>query len=145
MEAYKIGIDNYIKKPFLPEELHFYIQGLLKRLSINPQVNLMEDFIKIGIIHFSLKKQILVTPSQKIELSGKEAALLDVLFRNKGTLVSKDTIAKLVWGGTDYMNTQSLDVFLHNLRKYLSDDPHIKILTMRSLGYILEINQDVKG
>lgn len=139
LEAYKIGIDNYIKKPFLPEELHLYIQGLLKRLSNKPAEKVMEDFINIGKLKFNPKKQTLITPSNKIELSARESVLLDLLFKNKGSLVSKDTIAEQVWGGADYLNTQSLDVFMHNLRKYLSEDSDIKIVTMRSMGYILEI------
>lgn len=140
LEAYKIGIDNYIKKPFLPEELHLYIQGLLKRLSNKPQViNSMEDFDYIGILQYNPKKQTLITPSKKIDLSARESALLDVLLKNKGNMVSKDTIAELVWGGVDYLNTQSLDVFMHNLRKYLSEDSNIKIVTMRGMGYILEM------
>lgn len=139
LEAYKIGIDNYIKKPFLPEELHLYIQGLLKRLSSKPQATSTEDYINVGILQFSPKKQALITPSRNIDLSARESTLLDVLFKHKGTLVTKDTIAELVWGGAEYLNAQSLDVFMHNLRKYLSDDPNIKIVTMRGMGYILEI------
>ena len=140
MEAYKNGIDNYIKKPFLPEELHLYIQGLLNRLSNKPQTKSLEDYINIGILQFNPKKQILVTPSQKIELSVRESSLLNILLDNKGNLVTKDTIAEIVWGGADYLNTQSLDVFMHNLRKYLSEDSNVKIVTMRSMGYILEIS-----
>ena len=139
LEAYKNGIDNYIKKPFLPEELHLYIQGLLNRLSNKPQTKPMEGYINIGVLQFNQKKQILVTPSQKIELSVRESSLLNVLLKNKGNLVTKDTIAELVWGGADYLNAQSLDVFMHNLRKYLSEDSNVKIVTMRSMGYILEI------
>lgn len=140
LEAYKNGIDNYIKKPFLPEELHLYIQGLLNRLSNKPQTKSMEDYINIGKLQFNPKKQILVTPSQKIELSARESSLLNVLLKNKGNLVTKDTIAEIVWGGADYLNAQSLDVFMHNLRKYLSEDSNVKIVTMRSMGYILEIS-----
>jgi DNA-binding response OmpR family regulator len=140
MEAYKNGIDNYIKKPFLPEELHLYIQGLLNRLSNKPQTKPMEGYINIGVLQFNPKKQILVTPSQKIELSVRESSLLNILLDNKGNLVTKDTIAEIVWGGADYLNTQSLDVFMHNLRKYLSEDSNVKIVTMRSMGYILEIS-----
>ena len=138
LEAYNIGIDNYIKKPFLPEELHAYIQGLLKRL-VNKPTKTMENCTDIGKIMFNVKQQLLITPTQKIELSIRESVLLDLLLKNKGQLLTKDTIAEQAWGGTQYLNNQSLDVFMHNLRKYLSEDENVKIKTLRGVGYILEI------
>ena len=138
LEAYNIGIDNYIKKPFLPDELHAYIQGLLKRLANKPTRN-VENYTNIGIIKFNAKQQILITPTQKIELSIREAVLLDLLLKNQGQILTKESIAEQVWGGTQYLNNQSLDVFMHNLRKYLSEDKNIKIKTLRGVGYIFEI------
>lgn len=137
LEAYNIGIDNYIKKPFLPEELHAYIQGLLKRMTNKP-VKTLENYTNIGDIKFNSKQQVLITPTQKIELSIRESVLLDLLLKNQGQIVTKETIAEQVWGGTQYLNNQSLDVFMHNLRKYLSEDANIKIKTLRGVGYILE-------
>ena len=139
LEAYNIGIDNYIKKPFLPEELHAYIQGLLKRLENKPTKSL-ENYTNIGNLKFNSKQQLLITPTQKIELSIREAVLLDLLLKNQGQILSKEIIAEQVWGGTQYLNNQSLDVFMHNLRKYLSEDGNIKIKTLRGVGYILEIS-----
>ena len=137
LEAYNIGIDNYIKKPFLPEELHAYIQGLLKRLNNKP-TKTKENFTEIGKIQFNSKQQLLITPTQNIELSIRESVLLELLLKNRGQILTKDTIAELVWGGTQYLNNQSLDVFMHNLRKYLSEDSNVKIKTLRGVGYILE-------
>jgi len=137
LEAYDLGIDNYIKKPFLPEELHAYIQGLLKRMDLKPTKTL-ENFIEIGKIQFNAKQQLLITPGQKIELSIRESVLLDLLLKNKGNVVTKETIAEQVWGGMNYLNNQSLDVFMHNLRKYLSEDENIKIKTLRGVGYIID-------
>jgi len=138
LEAYKIGIDNYIKKPFLPDELHAYIQGLLRRLSIKPN-RTMENYTSIGSIQFNAKQQLLITPTQKIELSIRESVFLDLFVKNKGELLTKEVIAEQVWGGIQYLNNQSLDVFMHNLRKYLSEDETVKLKTLRGVGYILEI------
>lgn len=137
LEAYELGIDNYIKKPFLPEELHAYIQGLLKRLENKP-TKTFENFTDLGKIKFNVKQQLLITPTQKIEMSIRESVLLDLLVKNQSQIVTKDTIAEQVWGGIQYLNNQSLDVFMHNIRKYLSEDDNIKIKTLRGVGYILE-------
>jgi len=138
LEAYDLGIDNYIKKPFLPEELHAYIQGLLKRMENKPAKS-QDNYSEIGCIKFNARQQILHTPTRKIELSIRESVLLDLLLKNEGQIVTKETIAEQVWGGLQYLNNQSLDVFMHNLRKYVSEDTNVKIKTLRGVGYIMEI------
>jgi DNA-binding response OmpR family regulator len=150
MEAYSIGIDNYIKKPFLPAELDAYIQGLLRRVNNNtsniPKTEkkakvqkTAEDVVQFGCYQFNAKQQLLQSDKKIWELSVTESLLLDLLVKNIGNLVTKEVIAEGVWGGTKYMNAQSLDVFIHNIRKYLSEDISIKIKTVRSVGYVMDI------
>jgi DNA-binding response OmpR family regulator len=148
VEAYSIGIDNYIKKPFLPAELDAYIQVLLRRINAAPRpvsaptetaAATSENQHLFGKYQFDSKRQTLESPSNRYELSVTETSLLELLVKNSGQLVSKDTIANSVWGGNQYMNAQSLDVFLHNLRKYLADDPDLRIKTVRGVGYVFEV------
>jgi DNA-binding response OmpR family regulator len=155
VEAYSLGIDNYIKKPYLPAELHAYIQALFRRIGGNassgatppqqaptkvvetPPVDPNE--IELGMYQFDPRKQTLESPNSSLDLSVTESLLLEMLAKNKGNLVTKEMIAEHVWGGSQFMNNQSLDVFLHNLRKYLSNDSKIVIKTVRGVGYILEV------
>jgi DNA-binding response OmpR family regulator len=150
VEAYSIGIDNYIKKPFLPAELDAYIQALLRRMGktadslgaavVNGSgVSSDPETLTFGIFKFNPRKQTLVSPLKDLDLSVTESMLLELLAKNKGTLVTKEMIADHVWGGNKFMNNQSLDVFLHNLRKYLSDDQNIIIKTVRGVGYVFEV------
>jgi DNA-binding response OmpR family regulator len=150
MEAYNIGIDNYIKKPFLPAELDAYIQGLLRRINKKASASnkvgdkpvpekQVEAIVEFGGFKFNAKQQLLQSENKKLELSVTESSLLDLLVRNRGSLVTKETIAEVVWGGSKYMNAQSLDVFIHNIRKYLSEDMSIRIKTVRGVGYVLEV------
>jgi len=146
VEAYNIGIDNYIKKPFLPAELHAYIQGLLRRMAPQPIVTsandspvVNPDWLFFGHYTFDPKKQTLEAFNNLQELSVTESMLLELLVRNKGNLVTKEMIANQIWGGNQFMNNQSLDVFLHTLRKYLSGDAAIVIKTVRGVGYIFEV------
>ena len=151
VEAYSLGIDNYIKKPFLPAELHAYIQGLRRRMEQNTQyVSKVKEEnengspahlsdIQIGLFRFNPKKQSLESPTTQRELSVTESLLLELLVKNSGDIVTKDLIAEKVWGGKNFLNYQSLDVFLHNLRKYLAEDTNIVIKTVRGIGYIFEV------
>lgn len=148
VEAYKIGIDNYIKKPFLPAELDAYIQVLMRRISAAPKPATIapepapakkDHEYFFGNFKLDSKTQWLESPINRHELSVTETALLVVLVKNKGKMVSKEMIANEVWGGSQFMNSQSLDVFLYNLRKFLADDANIRIKTVRGIGYIFDL------
>jgi len=138
LEAYKIGIDNYIKKPFLPEELHAYLQGLIKRTGISSDEK-PDNVFQLGNIGFNLKLQILHTPNGELHLSMRESCLLELLCKNENQLVTKETIADLIWGGIKFYTQQRLDAFIYSLRKYLASDPRVQIRTMRGIGYMLSI------
>ncbi len=139
LEAYKIGIDNYIKKPFLPEELHAYLQGLIKRTGLKTDDKQDNNIVQLGTIAFNIKTQTLNTTSGVIHLSIRESNLLELLYKNMDQLVTKETIADLIWGGIKFYTQQRLDAFIYSLRKYLSSDQKVQIRTMRGVGYILSI------
>lgn len=143
LEAYNIGIDNYIKKPFLPEELHAYIQGLMKRIGNDTSVPEKKDInvIKLGKIELNLNKQVLITPEGEINITTREAKLLELLYDNLNEMVTKEKIADEIWGGVKYYTQQRLDSFIYTLRKYLSSDKNVQIRTMRGIGYMLTVNQ----
>lgn len=138
LEAYALGIDNYIKKPFLPDELDAYIQGLLRRMDQVAITKKEEStIITLGDIEFNTIQQTLDTPEGIIHLSLREATLLELLYRNLNQLVTKEVIAEAIWGGEKYFTQQRLDVFIYTMRKYLSSDSRVQIRTMRSVGYML--------
>jgi len=137
LEAYAIGIDNYIKKPFLPDELDAYIQGLLKRIISQPTPIRDDGIIQLGSIEFNTKQQALYTSDGVIHLSMRESSLLELLYKNINQLVSKETIAESIWGGMKYFTPQRLDVFIYSIRKYLNSDSRVQIRTMRGIGYMM--------
>lgn len=140
LEAYSLGIDNYIKKPFLPDELDAYIQSLLKRIHLKNNTRKNDtNIILLGDIEFNTSQQTLTTSDGIINLSGRESKLLELLYQNINEIVPKDVIAENIWGGEKYFTQQRLDVFIYTIRKYLSSDSRVQIRTMRSLGYMLTI------
>lgn len=140
LEAYSLGIDNYIKKPFLPDELDAYIQSLLKRIHLKNNTRKTDsNIILLGDIEFNTSQQSLSTSDGIINLSGRESKLLELLYQNINEIVPKDVIAENIWGGEKYFTQQRLDVFIYTIRKYLASDSSVQIRTMRSLGYMLTI------
>lgn len=143
INGYQSGADFYIKKPFLPEELHAHIQAVLK---IKPgasapkalEEKCEEDGYDLGDYRFLPSQNLLVHASGRQPLTPKEAKILDMLCRNKGRIVNRDDILMAVWGTADFYTSRSLDVFVTKLRKYLSEDSRISLKALKGVGICLE-------
>lgn len=127
----KLGADDYITKPFEPEELVLRINIVLKRNLQNGSQSL--EIGKSILIHNELK---LCTPLKEYKLTLKESELLEFIIKNKNRLIKRELMLKTIWGENDYFLGRSMDVFISRLRKYFKDDPLLRIETFRGVGYI---------
>ncbi len=137
LEGYKAGADDYITKPFDSEILLFKIRAILSRGSgANSFIN---ETIRFGIFSFNPKTRILSTENSEIEktLSPKESELLKMLLEQKGEVLPKSLALNSIWGDANYFTTRSMDVYIAKLRKYLSADKLIQIITIHGSGYRL--------
>ncbi|MDA3952113.1 MAG: response regulator transcription factor [Bacteroidales bacterium] len=140
LKGFRIGIDDYITKPFDEDELLFRVQSILKR--VNPdQANKNRLIYKLGIISFDVKNQELKIENKSQRLTSKESKILAILAKSKNNIISRDDIMKEVWGETDYFIGRSLDVFISKLRRHLSAESKIKIETIPTVGVILSIKE----
>ena len=135
LKGFKMGCDDYIIKPVDEEELIARIRAVLKRS--NYTVSNQSAFT-LGKFEFDSKKQLLSTPEKTRKLTKKESEILHLLCQSKDDLVETDQILKVLWNDSNYFNRRSMDVFISKLRKYLSEDPNLKINNVHSKGYILE-------
>jgi len=138
LDGYKLNVDNFIKKPFLPEELNAHIQAVLKR-SKNLQNTDNPNIIYLGNYIFNTDKQYLQYNNTKHKLTSREVNVLYNLYENKGNVVIREELLKKLWGLSDFFTSRSLDVYINSLRKYLSLDPKISIETIRGKGLVLNI------
>ena len=129
----KIGADDYITKPFDPEVLILRINNILKRAysSANDEFRISETILKFNTLE-------LICGKTKEKLTLKEAQLLEYFIVNKNKILAREDILTEIWGEDDYFLGRSMDVFISRLRKYISDDRHIDIRTVRGTGFILE-------
>jgi len=129
----KIGADDYITKPFDPEVLILRINNILKRAysSANDEFRISETILKFNTLE-------LICGKTKEKLTLKEAQLLKYFIVNKNKILAREDILTEIWGEDDYFLGRSMDVFISRLRKYISDDRHIDIRTVRGTGFILE-------
>lgn len=98
------------------------------------------NVIPIGAYQFDKRNTALLIEDQKIELTGKEADLLLLLYNDANSTVERDVILNRVWGDEgDYVG-RTLDVFISKLRKKLEFDSQVKIVNIRGVGYKLVLD-----
>ena len=138
--GYEAGADNYIKKPFAPEELDAHIKRLIN-MKNNVRLQLKNAIHIIGKYTFDPKKRTLIyNDSKKKVLTAKESQILELLLKHKGEVVKRDDILITFWPESDYFTSRSLDVFISKLRRYLSQDSSISIENIRSTGLVLDFD-----
>ncbi len=138
IKGFEIGADDYIAKPFSMEELLLRIRVFLKRSQASYKIPPSSEGIQVG--KFLLKYDQLILENRNKDksevLTQKEADLLLLFSRNSNIVLKREHILKSVWGESDYFLGRSLDVFISRLRKYLRDDPTIKIINYHNVGFM---------
>jgi DNA-binding response OmpR family regulator len=140
-EAYQLGGDDYITKPFRIEELVLRVNALLKRANQQEQIveNKPTQFT-IGKYHFDFQKQMITNDGAQQKLSTKEAALLRMLCLKMNDVLTREEALLEIWNDDNYFNGRSMDVFLSKLRKYLNADSSVEIINVHGKGYKLLVN-----
>jgi DNA-binding response OmpR family regulator len=139
IKGFRIGIDDYVTKPFDEEELLFRVKAILSRSKpSNHQMNKRQP-VSIGRYEFDSYNQLLSINQQALRLTLKESQILGLLCNPINNLVKREEIMIAVWGDSDYYTGRSLDVFISKLRGYLRDDPSVRITTIPTVGCILEV------
>jgi DNA-binding response OmpR family regulator len=77
-------------------------------------------------------------------LTKKESSLLKILVENKNQLVTRESLAQLVWGEDSYFVSRTMDVYIAKLRKYLISDPSVQITNVHGVGFKFEILTELK-
>ncbi len=138
-----LGADDYITKPFLPQELALRVGAILKRtyfLRREEPEAAPEPELVLGSRRVSFENATVSWEGQCVNLTAKELLLLKKLYQNRGNIVTFDAICRAVWNDEYYGYENTLMVHVRHLREKIEEDPsHPRwLLTARGLGYRLK-------
>lgn len=137
--GFNLGANDYLKKPFKMLELVVRIKALVNRVMPS---DASDEIFEIGDYVLNATTQMLTYLDKAQELSYLESEILKRLCIHKNNVVEITNILNDLWNDVSYYNRNSLHIFIHKLRRKLSEDNRIKILNIRGIGYKLTLQQE---
>jgi two-component system, OmpR family, response regulator MprA len=133
VEGLDSGADDYLVKPFEREELLARIRALLRRRPPRGSASLV-----VGDLRLNPATREAFRGERELELTAREFELLEHLMRNERIVVSRQSLLDEVWGYHPFAETNTVDVFISNLRRKLELGGEPRVLhTIRGAGYVL--------
>lgn len=140
LKGLELGADDYITKPFDLRELMLRLDRILK--TKNSFDSLSEE-INIGTLKVWFKRyEVQDADGNVLPLSQKECAILELLYKKRNDVLSRDEIIEKIWGEHSFPSNRTVDNYIVKLRKWLETDADqfATITSVRGIGYKLEFN-----
>ena len=135
--GFNSGADDYLPKPFEPDELICRVRAMLRRSE-----NYKPDILSYGDLLLNTANGTLSCGQQSIRLSGREFQLMELFMRSPGNVFSADHIMERIWGFESDAEINVVWVHISNLRKKLkSVGSTVSVYANRGMGYVLEDRQ----
>ncbi len=139
VKGLELGADDYLVKPFAFAELLARVRSLVRR----GHSSLEATVLKAADLELDLLRRRATRANQKIDLTAKEFALLELFLRRQGEVLPRSLIASQVWDMNFDSDTNVIDVAVRRLRIKIDEGFELKLIhTVRGMGYVLETGTD---
>ena len=134
----EIGADDYVVKPFLPNEVMARIRAILRR--IQPTDEPKKSVFSYGSLKIDLERHVATIDEKPLPLTRKELEILWVLGNHKNKVFSRDQLLNSIWGYDYFGDTRTVDSHIRRLRAKIEEVPHPdwELKTIWGVGYKFE-------
>jgi two-component system, OmpR family, copper resistance phosphate regulon response regulator CusR len=138
LAGFEAGADDYLPKPFEFRELLARTKVLIKRNQLSTE----ENQLTVGELVMDLRMKTVSRAGRNIQLTAREFALLELLLRNTGRVLSRSEIAEKVWDIRFDTGTNVIDVYINFLRKKVDKNFDTKLIhTIIGMGYVIKAEE----
>lgn len=132
--GFGLGADDYMVKPFLPKELLYRVNAILRRSYKNEN-----PLVKLSNSEIDFDRAEVIKNGEHIPLTAKEHDILSALYRNAGRIVTIDALCEAAWGDNPFGYENSLMAHIRRIREKIEVNPSqpTSLITMKGLGYKL--------
>ncbi|MCB1554177.1 MAG: response regulator [Xanthomonadales bacterium] len=131
VQALDAGADDFLGKPFDPEELLARLRALLRRVQ-----GRTEDVLRLGELTIDPKRFEVTWRGERIDLPRREFAVLSILVENAGRVVRRESLRSSLYGWDEDVASNAVEVHVYNLRKKIRGE---LIRTVRGVGYVIDL------
>lgn len=136
----EMGADDYVVKPFSPQELVSRVRAVMRRLG-RDQVEVMnERALSFDGLNIDPTSRVVTVKDDPVELTAKEFDMLYLLMRHPKQVFTREQLLDRVWGGAQYIDPGTVTVHVRRLREKIENDPSkpARLLTVWGVGYKFE-------
>ena len=136
----ELGADDYVVKPFSPQELVSRVRAVLRRADKSSTRGEGERPLAFGDLTIDPVTRIVARGGREIQLTAKEFDMLYHLVQHPRQVFTREQLLERIWGGSEYIDPGTVTVHVRRLREKIEDDPShpARLITMWSVGYKFE-------
>ena len=136
----EMGADDYVVKPFSPQELVSRVRAVLRRIGREETESGNERELTFDGLSIDPRSRVVKVMDAEVELTAKEFDMLHLLARHPRQVFTREQLLDRVWGGAQYIDPGTVTVHVRRLREKLENDPSnpTRLLTVWGVGYKFE-------
>lgn len=136
----ELGADDYVVKPFSPQELVSRVRAVMRRLGREQVVAESERALSFGSLSIDPLSRVVNVNNVQVELTAKEFDMLYLLAQHPRQVFTREQLLDRVWGGAQYIDPGTVTVHVRRLREKVESDPShpTRLLTVWGVGYKFE-------
>jgi DNA-binding response OmpR family regulator len=136
----EMGADDYVVKPFSPQELVSRVRAVIRRLGREQVEVTNERSLSFSGLNIDPMSRVVTVKETPVDLTAKEFDMLFLLARHPKQVFTREQLLERVWGGAQYIDPGTVTVHVRRLREKIEDDPSspARLLTVWGVGYKFE-------